>query len=48
MLHLDSTVLRWRGQTVALCPEPYQAYVYLIHFSKPIGNAASKHGLALH
>jgi predicted GIY-YIG superfamily endonuclease len=47
LTHLNSTLLIWRGATVRLDPVHY-AYVYLIHFSRPIGNPEKTHGLAGH
>jgi len=32
MLHADSTLFTWRGQTVLLTPPPVAYFVYLLHF----------------
>jgi predicted GIY-YIG superfamily endonuclease len=43
--HPDSILFTWRGATVLLTPPPPLAYVYLIHFSRPIGLNVKKNGV---
>lgn len=48
MLRVDSTtIVTYRGMTVRLDPAHW-SYVYLIHFSRPIGNPEKARGRASH